>query len=65
MKSFMKFIVTIIVIALIGYIVYYLVINNTEGLNNTSGDFISSLLCHLPSVSSYCVSCFLDLEGVS
>ena len=41
MKSFMKFIVTIIVIALIGYIVYYLVINNTEGLNNTSGDFIS------------------------
>lgn len=41
MKSFMKFIVTIIVVALIGYIVYYLVINNTEGLNNTSGDFIS------------------------
>lgn len=39
MKSFMKFIVTVLVVAVVGYIAYYLVINNTGDTDTSlSGD---------------------------
>ena len=43
MKSFMKFLVTLIVVALIGYVVYYVCIINKNNFNELCDNRFSKL----------------------